>query len=86
MIGVSDSKDGQQIVRARVHDRKSPSFAFEWRRVAVEWTTAAGKREVPMKWYGEYLWRAEWPKDLDRTTPFRDCATDAAGNASCTSP
>jgi hypothetical protein len=86
MIGVSDTEDGRRIVRARVHDRKSPSFAFEWKRVAVEWTTAAGKLEAPMRWYGEYLWRADWPKDIDRATPFRVCATDAAGNSSCVSP
>jgi hypothetical protein len=69
-----------------VHDRKSPSFAFEWKRVAVEWTTPAGKREAPMQWYGEYLWRADWPKDVDRSTPFRVCATDGAGNTACANP
>ena len=86
MVGAADMKDGRRVVRARVHDRKSPSFAFEWKRVAVEWTTAAGKREAPMRWYGEYLWRADWPADLDRATPYRVCAVDAAGNAACRAP
>jgi hypothetical protein len=85
-VGVSDAGGGKAIVRARIHDRKSPSLAFEWRRVVVEWTTAAGKREAPMRWYGEYLWRADWPAGLDRATPFRVCAVDAAGNAACSAP
>lgn len=70
-------------VRARVHDRKSPSLPFEWRRVMVEWTTAAGPRQAPLAWYGEYLWRAPWPPDVPKETPYRVCATDAAGNATC---
>ena len=77
---------GGRVVRARVHDRKSPSLATEWRRVVVEWTTPAGRREAPMRWYGEYLWAADWPAGLDRATPYRVCATDAAGNAGCASP
>ena len=50
----SGTSAGARVVRARVHDHKSPSLATEWKRVAVEWTTASGVREVPMKWYGEY--------------------------------
>lgn len=73
-------------VIARVHDRKSPSLAGEWRRVDVEWTTPAGPRRVPMRWYGEYLWTADQPADLSGATPFRVCATDAAGNDACASP
>lgn len=73
-------------VRARVHDRKSPSLATDWRRVDVEWTTAAGPRRVPMCWYGEYLWTADWPRDIPGATPYRVCATDAAGNDACASP
>ena len=34
---------GRAIVRARVHDRKSPSLPTEWKRVVVEWTGAAGR-------------------------------------------
>lgn len=73
-------------VRARVHDRKSPSLATEWRRVDVEWTTPAGGHRVPMRWSGEYLWTADWPKDIPGATPFRVCATDAAGNDACAPP
>jgi hypothetical protein len=74
---------GRRVVHARVHDRKSPSLPFEWRRVAVEWTAAAGKREAAMRSYGEYLWRADWPSDLPASAPYRVCASDAQGNTTC---
>ena len=72
-------------VRARVHDRKSPSLASEWQRVAVEFT-GAPPREMPMRWYGEYLWAADWPTDVPASAPYRVCATDGAGNRACADP
>jgi hypothetical protein len=75
-----------RMVRARVHDRKSPSLATEWRRVAAVWTTPSGPREAPMRWYGEYLWAAAWPLDVAAETPFRVCATDASNNTTCAAP
>ena len=68
-----------------MHDRKSPSLASEWKRVAVEFTGPV-TRELPMRWYGEYLWIAEWPKDVPASAPYRVCATDAAGNSACAGP
>ena len=82
MVGMKDMA-GHATVHARVHDRKSPSLATEWKKVVVEWTTPAGVREVAMRWYGEYLWRAQWPANIDRAATYRVCATDAAGNSSC---
>ena len=38
-----------------------------------------------MKWYGEYLWAADMPAPFDASTPFKVCATDAAGNTACAS-
>ena len=83
MVAAADAPGGGRIVRARVHDRKSPSLATEWTKVVVEWTGPRGGREVPMRWYGEYLWRADWPADVPRDAAFRVCATDAAGNSAC---
>jgi hypothetical protein len=85
VISLVRSTDGAtgRVVRARVHDRKSPTFDAEWRRVVVEWTAATGVRTVPMRWSGEYLWAAPWPADVPPGTPFRVCATDAAGNDAC---
>jgi hypothetical protein len=86
LVRAADAAVSPRIVRARVHDRKSPTLASEWRRVVVEWTTPQGPRELPMQWYGEYLWRATWPADVPATTSYRVCATDAAGNAACAAP
>jgi hypothetical protein len=81
LIGV---RDGQpRLVRARVHDRKSPTLPFEWRRVYVEWQTASGPHEAAMQWYGEYLWRAAWPPGVPSDARYRVCAVDAAGNSAC---
>jgi hypothetical protein len=85
MVGARDAGAGRRIVVARVHDRKSPTLPFEWQRVVVEWP-GAGSRVVPMRWYGEYLWRADWPADVPANATFRVCATDAAGNSACSTP
>jgi FG-GAP-like repeat len=68
------------LVRARVHDRKGPTLATEWRRVEVRWTTPAGVGATPLAWYGEYLWRALVPANA---SGLRVCAVDAAGNETC---
>ena len=82
MVATADGSGGK-IVRARVHDRKSPSLNFEWKRVETEWTLPNGPRAMPMRWYGEYLWRVEWPADVPAGMRYRVCATDAAGNRAC---
>jgi hypothetical protein len=75
-----------RIVRARVHDRKSPSLPFEWKSVVLQMSIGGGVREVPMQWYGEYLWRAMWPSDVPAGGKWTVCATDAAGNGVCGLP
>ncbi|HUR20076.1 MAG TPA: VCBS repeat-containing protein [Vicinamibacterales bacterium] len=74
---------GRTIVRARVHDRKSPTLPTEWKRVVVEWTSGAGPQTTAMRWYGEYLWTAELPAPMASGSAIRICATDASGNATC---
>ena len=87
MISISPPRAGAvnagPMVRARVHDRKSPSLATEWKAVTVEWTSGARAESVPMRWYGEYLWRADLPASFSVGAPFRVCATDAASNRAC---
>ncbi len=85
MVSVVAPASRLSRVVARVHDRKGPSLATEWRRVAVEWP-ASNRPPSPMRWVGEHLWTAEWPSGLDPATPYRVCATDAAGNPACASP
>lgn len=80
IVGGDSSSRREHVFR---NDGKSPSLATEWKRVIVEWTTPAGRREVPMQWYGENLCRAEWPASVDRAASYRVCATDTAGNTAC---
>jgi hypothetical protein len=69
------------VVRARVHDRKSPTLRSEWERVEVSWSTPASDTiSGPMRWIGEYLWIAPVGEDA---IDVRVCATDAAGNSTC---
>jgi FG-GAP-like repeat len=72
-------------IRARVHDRKSPLLSTELKTVEVQWESEKGRASVRMKWYGEYLWRADMPLQFTESTMFRVCATDAAGNTACNS-
>jgi hypothetical protein len=83
LVNVAAGPAGRMVVRARVHDRKSPLLPFEFRSVTVEWTAADGVHRAPMQWYGEYLWRADLPATSPATTSVRVCATDAAGNTGC---
>ena len=73
-------------IEARVHDRKSPALDAEWGHIEVRWRAAAGQDAggrqgaVPMRWYGEYLWRATIPPDAAEAAL---CAADPAGNETC---
>ena len=85
MVGKADAPEGRFLVRARVHDRKSPVLSTEFKRVIVEVIVKGEQMPAlrPMTWYGEYLWRADLPVAPDRVTSYRVCATDAAGNTTC---
>ena len=67
-------------VRARVHDLKTPNRPEDWRSVVTRYRTDRGEREAEMTWYGENLFRARLP---ERPSSYRVCATDRAGNESC---
>ena len=68
--------DADFTVRARVHDRKSPSLDLRMEAVVVEWTICARRQSEPrtMKWYGEYLWRRRCrrPSPRHRLPGLRD--------------
>jgi hypothetical protein len=72
--------DGELLVRARVHDRKSPSLPTEWQRVNVHYQLMSAPHSTDMSWYGEYLWRATVPPEAES---IEVCATDASGNTTC---
>lgn len=69
-------------VRVRVHDRKSPCMPHDWRQLIVRCTQEQMVIEVPLVWYGEYLWRAETPPWRAGPVSLVVEATDAAGNTS----
>jgi FG-GAP-like repeat len=85
MVSISPAKAAGEgpTVRARVHDSKSPSLPTEWKSVTVEWTGGGGAQSAPMRWYGEYLWRADLPASFPPAAKITVCAADAASNRTC---
>jgi FG-GAP-like repeat len=79
MVGAIDA-DGALLVRARVHDRKSPTLPSEWQSVEVAYEVMGATQRAEMTWYGEYLWWARIAPDAERVEV---CATDASGNSAC---
>ena len=82
---------GQGKVRARVHDRISPSHLHDYQRVWIEYDGPAAMplhfesapppdTAADMVWMGEYLWVSP---DLPSYTHYRVCATDRRGNQGC---
>lgn len=70
------------LVRARVHDNKTPVMPQDFSKVVAEVTTDAGTNSVPLDWYGGSLWRLAMD-DPSGVTSVRVCAADAAGNENC---
>lgn len=77
---------GPMTVRARVHDNKSPTMPHDWKSVVLRWTADGKVKDIPMRWYGEYLWRATGEKPQGSNVQYQVCATDAVGNNSCSLP
>ena len=73
-------------IRARVHDNKSPTMPHDWGSVVLRWTVDGQTQDVPMQWYGEYLWRGTIAAPPAGEFLYEVCATDAAGNEACSSP
>jgi hypothetical protein len=74
--------DDSGVVRARVHDRKTPVMPHDFREIVVVWTSGDRESRTPMRWYGGSLFRADVPQG----TEYRVCATDAQGNRGCSEP
>jgi hypothetical protein len=69
-----------RTVRARVHDATSLPGELQLDTVTLSYRGDA-TGEVPMRWYGEYLWRADLP--AAGTFTYQVCATDLAGTRAC---
>lgn len=74
---------GKPLVFAvRVHDRKTPLGAHDFRRVVLHVEQGGRELELPLEWYGECLWRATLPSPSTGTLNAHVEAVDAAGNTS----
>ena len=71
------------VVRARVHDNKTPIMPHDFSEVVVELSGGGEPTKLPMTWYGEALWRAPLAGQRGAHDSARVCATDAAGNQTC---
>ncbi len=71
-----DSARNKILVKARIHDRKSPSVKGDWKEVAI--VNSGSNIIATMMWYGEYLWSSSISEDQLETAII--IATDAAGN------
>ena len=72
-----EDADESTIVKARIHDNKSPSQPHDWDQVVLISDT---QDSTDMKWYGEYLWKGTVAKE---SSASKLCATDFNGNTAC---
>lgn len=80
---VSPSTSGESFqIRARIHDNKSPTMIHDWNSVVLRLATNGQIQEIPMQWYGEYLWRAVID-NAGSDFSYQVCAIDIAGNEAC---
>lgn len=77
-----NSKTNTRIVKARIHDNKSPNMPQDWKSIELILNRKA--KPMPMKWYGENLWKAEFSITTKLLEP-QLCATDYCGNKTCVS-
>jgi hypothetical protein len=75
-----DKENGLTIVKARIHDNKSPNMPQDWKSVHL----IINKKSAPvsMTWYGENLWVASFSDTLE-VNNLKICATDYSGNKEC---
>lgn len=74
-----NKENGINIVKARIHDNKSPNMPQDWSSVNVE--IDGNSSPIAMTWYGENLWVASFSNVLNGHINI--CATDNAGNKKC---
>ncbi len=78
---ITKNKDtGTRIIKARIHDNKSPNMPQDWDAVSLYIDKVVDP--IFMTWYGENLWIAQVPQTFDER-PLTLCATDYSGNKNC---
>ena len=73
-------KNGSIIVKARIHDNKSPNMPQDWKSVHL--IIDEKPESISMTWYGENLWVASFSNVL-KVNEIKICATDYSGNKKC---
>ena len=58
----------------------------DWRDVRLLVDESGVLRSLPLRWYGEYLWRCEIPARRLADLTLTVVATDAAGNTARSNP
>lgn len=76
---LKNEERGTITIKARIHDNKSPNMPQDWR--SIELIPTEKSKSIPMTWYGENLWEAEFP--TIKTNSVKICATDYCGNRKC---
>jgi hypothetical protein len=82
MSQTSTTVSGATVVKARIHDNKSPNMPHDWS--SVDFRVDSKSKAVPMSWYGENLWKVEL-KNVPKISDGQICATDYCGNKKCVS-
>jgi len=75
-----NKETGSTIVKARIHDNKSPNMPQDWN--SVELILDGKSKPIAMTWYGENLWVASFSSVLE-VNEIKICATDYSGNKEC---
>jgi hypothetical protein len=75
---VDEQTKGEVVVKARIHDNKSPDMPQDWGPVVL----LIDDEVIPLQWYGEYLWKTT-VHDKSKSAHWQICATDYAGNKVC---
>ncbi len=83
MVSAKGAADGM-VVRARVHDNKTPVMDFDFKEVVAEVEFESDTDRLPLTWVGGSLWRLDG--DPQGVVSVRVCATDAVGNSECSEP
>ena len=75
-----NKENGRIIVKARIHDNKSPNMPQDWKSVHL--IIDEKPEPISMTWYGENLWVASFSNVL-KVNEIKICATDYSGNKEC---
>jgi hypothetical protein len=75
-----NTENGTIVVKARIHDNKSPNMPQDWN--SVELILDEKSKPISMTWYGENLWVASFSNVLE-VNKMKICATDYSGNKQC---